>query len=111
MLDTLRPGDRVLVNRVIYHLRDPHRGDIIVFHYPEDPTVVFIKRVIGVPGDVLEVKDGHLYVNGHKVAEPYVHRTAGRLDPTVAQRRSRAAPCTNPGRWQRRSGSRPGSTS
>ena len=85
MLDTLRPGDRVLVNRMIYHLRDPHRGDVIVFHYPQDPDVVFIKRVVGVPGDLLEVRDGHLYVNGRKVAEPYVHRTRGRADPTVAQ--------------------------
>jgi signal peptidase I len=85
MLDTLRPGDRVLVNRVVYHLRDPHRGDVIVFHYPEDPQVVFIKRVVGVPGDVLVVKDGRLYVNGGKIAEPYVHHTRGRLDPTVAQ--------------------------
>ena len=45
MLDTLRPGDRVLVNRAVYHLREPHRGDVIVFHSPDDPDVVFIKRV------------------------------------------------------------------
>ena len=85
MVPTLRPGDRVLVNRVTYHLRDPERGDVIVFHYPEDPAVVFIKRVVGVPGDVLEVRKGRLYVNGKKTAEPYVHHTGGRLDPTVAQ--------------------------
>lgn len=85
MLDTLRPGDRVLVNRVVYHLREPHRGDVIVFEYPEDPHVVFIKRIVGVPGDVLEVRDGRLYVNGRTVAEPYVHRTKGLADPTVAQ--------------------------
>ncbi len=85
MLDTLRPGDRVLVNRAVYHLRDPQRGDVIVFRYPEDPDVVFIKRVVGAPGDLLEARDGHLYVNGTRVAEPYVHRTGGRSDPTVAQ--------------------------
>jgi signal peptidase I len=85
MLDTLRPGDRVLVNRAVYHLREPHRGDVIVFHYPDDPDVVFIKRVVGTPGDVLNVRDGRLYVNGERVKEPYVHRTAGRPDPTVAQ--------------------------
>jgi signal peptidase I len=85
MLDTLRPGDRVLVNRAVYHLRDPHRGDVIVFRYPDDPDVVFIKRIVGVPGDVLEVRDGRLYVNGERPGEPYVHRTAGRADPTVAQ--------------------------
>lgn len=85
MLDTLRPGDRVLVNRVVYHLREPQRGDVIVFRYPQDPDVVFIKRVVGVPGDLLEARDGRLYVNGSKAAEPYVHRTGGRLDPTIAQ--------------------------
>jgi len=85
MLDTLRPGDRVLVNRVVYHLREPRRGDVIVFRYPQDPDVVFIKRVVGAPGDLLEVRDGLLYVNGRRAAEPYIHRTGGRLDPTVAQ--------------------------
>ncbi|MGE5228240.1 MAG: signal peptidase I [Deltaproteobacteria bacterium] len=85
MLDTLRPGDRVLVNRMVYHLREPERGDVIVFHYPQDPDVVFIKRVVGVPGDLLEARDGRLYVNGRRAAEPYVHRTGGRLDPTLAQ--------------------------
>ena len=85
MLSTLRPGDRVLVNRAVYHLREPERGDVIVFQYPRDPDVVFIKRVVGVPGDVLRVVDGRLYVNGRKQPEPYVHRTAGHIDPTVAQ--------------------------
>ena len=47
--------------------------------------MVFIKRVVGVPGDVLEVRDGRLYVNGRQAAEPYVHRTGGRADPTIAQ--------------------------
>ena len=85
MLDTLRPGDRVLVNRVVYRLRDPHRGEVIVFHYPRDPAVVFIKRVVGVPGDVLQVRDGRLYVNGRRAADPHVHRTDGQADPTTAQ--------------------------
>ena len=84
MAATLRPGDRVLVNRVVYHLREPHRGDVIVFRYPEDPHVVFIKRVVGVPGDTLEVRRGRLWVNGRLADEPYVHRTAGRADPTIA---------------------------
>jgi len=84
MLDTLRPGDRVLVNRVAYHLGEPERGDVIVFRYPENPDIVFIKRVVGVPGDELEVRDGRLYVNGRPAAEPFVHRTGGRRDPTTA---------------------------
>jgi signal peptidase I len=85
MLDTLRPGDRVLVNRLVYHLREPERGEVVVFRYPKDPDVVFIKRIIGTPGDVVEVRKGHVYVNDRLVREPYVHRTEGRADPTVAQ--------------------------
>ena len=84
MLDTLRPGDRVLVDRVVYHLRDPHRGDIVVFTPPDERGVVYIKRIVGVPGDVLVSRDGRLYVNGHRAVEPYVHRTDGRADPTCA---------------------------
>jgi signal peptidase I len=86
MASTLRPGDRVLVNKVVYHLREPRRGDVMVFQFPEDRAVVFIKRVVGVPGDTLQVKDGRLWVNGRLVKEPYVHRTRGSVDPTLAQR-------------------------
>jgi signal peptidase I len=84
MASTLRPGDRVLVNRVVYRLREPQRGDVLVFHYPRDRTMVFIKRIVGVPGDTLRIRAGHLWVNGHPVDEPYVHRTAGHSDPTAA---------------------------
>ena len=84
MAGTLRPGDRVLVNRVVYRLRDPHRGDIMVFRFPEDRNVVFIKRIVGVPGDTLQVREGRLWVSGRPVDEPYVHRAAGRPDPTAA---------------------------
>ncbi len=84
MAGTLRPGDRVLVNRAVYRLRDPRRGDVIVFAYPRDTAVAFIKRVVGEPGDVLQVRGGRLYVNGRPLREPYVHRTQGTQDPTTA---------------------------
>ncbi len=77
MNDTLLPGDRVLVNRLVYHFRDVHRGDIIVFHYPVDTSYVFIKRVVGLPGDTLQVKDGLLYVNGAQLSEPYIRKVNG----------------------------------
>lgn len=60
MVDTLRPGDRVLVNRVMYHLRRLQRGDIVVFEYPRNRDVMFMKRVIGLPGDTLETRAGFL---------------------------------------------------
>ena len=82
MVDTLEIGDRVLVNRVVYHLRDVARRDVIVFRYPLNRDVVFIKRVVGLPGDRLLAKDGKLWVNGEPQDEPYVHKTNGVADPT-----------------------------
>ena len=84
MADTLRPGDRVLVDRVVYHLRRPRRGDIVVFEYPKNRNIMFIKRVIGLPGDTLETRAGRLYVNGRLLDEPYLHQTDGVRDPTNA---------------------------
>ncbi len=83
MVDTLQVRDRVLVNRLVYHFRDVARGDIIVFRWPEDRDVVFIKRVVGLPGDTLVARDGKLYVNGVAQNEAYVHKTNGVTDPTL----------------------------
>jgi signal peptidase I len=87
MEDTLAIGDHILVNKFIYgskipftdgrvlKLRDPHQGDVIVFQYPEDPSKDFIKRVVGVPGDVVEVKHKRVFVNGKLYANPHeVHK-------------------------------------
>jgi signal peptidase I len=82
MASTLVEGDRVLVNRVVYHLQDVKRGDVLVFRYPVNRDIVFIKRVVGLPGDRLKAEDGRLYVNGVAQDEPYVHKTAGVTDPT-----------------------------
>jgi signal peptidase I len=66
MNPTIKPSERVLANRFIYHLRDVHRGDIVVFNPPAtlNSAVPFVKRVIGVPGDTIQVKDGQTLVNG-----------------------------------------------
>jgi signal peptidase I len=82
MAATLRPGDRVLVNRVVYRLHPPRNGDIIVFRYPENEDFVFIKRVVGVPGDVLQARGGTLYVNGRALHEGYVRRVRDETVPT-----------------------------
>jgi signal peptidase I len=75
MYPTLHKGDRVLVNKVSYDLHDIHRGDIVVFERPPgEPTSIkdLIKRVIGLPGDVIEGRDGIVYVNGTALEESYI---------------------------------------
>ena len=81
MLDTLRIGDRVFVNRFLYHLRDVRRGDIVVFRAPGS-GIVLIKRVVGLPGETIFLRDGAVYVNGRRLDEPYVRRVDGRPEPT-----------------------------
>ena len=71
MLNTLQIGDHILVNKFIYRFTDPVRGDIIVFLYPEDESRDFIKRIIGLPGDTLEIRDRVVYINGKPLKEPY----------------------------------------
>jgi signal peptidase I len=72
MEPTLMPGEFLLVNKLAYHLGSLQRGDIIVFHYPLDPSQNFIKRVIGLPGDDIKVQDGKVSVNGHTLTENYI---------------------------------------
>jgi signal peptidase I len=83
MENTLLIGDYLLVNKLCYggsglgdHLmpyQKVQRGDIIVFHYPVDPTQHFVKRVIGLPGDRLRMVNKKVLINGHPLEEPYVH--------------------------------------
>jgi len=81
MAATLAPGDHVLVDRLAYRVRAPQRGDVVVFHPPGE-QVVFIKRVIGVPGDTISLRGGAVYVNGRRLDEPYVGKAAGALERT-----------------------------
>jgi signal peptidase I len=80
MEPTLLVGDFLLVNKQIdaaspLHLFGPanniHRGDLIVFHYPVDPSMHLVKRVVGLPGDHIRLRDGHAYVDGQALREPY----------------------------------------
>lgn len=72
MVPTLISGEYVVVNRLSYRLGNPQRGDIIVFHFPRNPSEEYIKRVIGLPGDMIEVMNGSVYVNGQLLGESYL---------------------------------------
>lgn len=84
MEPTLLPHDRVLVNKFIYRFREPHRGDVIVLRYPRDPGKNYIKRIVGLPGDRVEIKNGHLTINGRAVEELYLNgQPSGDYGPDV----------------------------
>lgn len=68
----LTDQERVFINKFIYRFESVERGDVVVFWYPKDVTKSFIKRVVGVPGDRVEMRAGELFVNGGRVAEPYL---------------------------------------
>ncbi len=75
--DSMQPnfhsGQFVIVDRVSYMLGQPQRGDIVVFHFPLDPTQDYIKRVIGLPNQTVEIRDTHMYVDGVELVEPYIN--------------------------------------
>ena len=72
MLPRLEDRDRLFINKFVYHFTAIQRGDVVVFHYPRDPEKSYIKRVIALPGDRLRIDRGNVWVNGSKLAEPYV---------------------------------------
>src|SRR5919202_217392 len=77
MLPRLHDGERIFVNKLIYYgLPEIDRGDIVVFWFPDDPSKSYIKRVIGLPGETVQMRAGRIYVNGRELQEPY-------LDPTL----------------------------
>jgi signal peptidase I len=88
MYPTLKVNDRVLVNKISYDLHPVHRGDMVVFRSPPNEgseTKDLIKRVIGLPGETVESRDGHILINGKVLNEPYLGPdvTTGPVDKTV----------------------------
>ena len=72
MEPTLHDGERLLVDKLSYRWHPPRRFDIVVFRYPQDPSRDFIKRVIALPGETVEIQEGKVYVDGRLLDEPYL---------------------------------------
>jgi len=72
MMPGLSDQERIFINKFVYRWGPVERGDLVVFHYPYDPAKSYIKRVIGVAGDRVEIREGWVYVNGEQLFEPYV---------------------------------------
>lgn len=97
MLPELHDGERIFINKFLYDLngwpseslsigRAPRRGDIVVFYYPNDPSKRYVKRIIGLPGDIVRIDDrGKVFVNGRQLDEPYLSGEYTRMpDPMPA---------------------------
>lgn len=86
MLPRLHDGERIFVNKLVYYKLPPlERGDIVVFWYPEDPAKSYIKRVIGMPGEMVEIRAGRILINNRELEEPY-------LDPQLNRNRNNQQP-------------------
>lgn len=104
MIPTLSIGDHIFVlkfmygvkipfsDTILFHTWSPKRGDVVVFKYPREENTDFIKRLIGEPGDTIEVKNKQLYINGEPVKEPYIIHS----DPNIIQERDNFGPVTVP---------------
>ncbi len=76
MLPTIQINDRVLINKFIYNFANPKRGDIVIF---APPAIIgakhdYLKRVVGLPGEIIEITDGKVFINGKELVEPYRHK-------------------------------------
>jgi signal peptidase I len=74
MEPTLLPGDKIMVNKLLYRFRQPQRGDVIVFKFPENPRRDFVKRLVALGGESLSISNGDVYIDGKKVNNPKLKR-------------------------------------
>ncbi len=79
MLPLLHDGERIIVDKLTYRFEPIRRGDVVVFWYPRDPTVSFIKRIVGLPGETIEINRGVLLIDGQATREDYI--TPASRDP------------------------------
>ncbi len=83
MAPRIASGETVLIATILYRFHAPARGDIVAFHHDDGAPEVYIKRVIGLPGDRIRIDRGDVYVNGSRLVEPYVHFPDDRSFPEI----------------------------
>lgn len=71
MEETVMTGSRVVINRMAYWMEEPQRGDIVAFYYPDDGTTIYLKRILGLPGETIEGRDGYVYIDGVPLTDDY----------------------------------------
>jgi signal peptidase I len=86
MTPLISDQERIFINKFVYRFEPIHRGDVVVFWYPLDRTKSFIKRVVGLPGDTVEIREGQVYVNGKMLIEPYIRAESEDLGAFSATR-------------------------
>ncbi|GAB6193840.1 signal peptidase I [Desulfocastanea catecholica] len=108
MLPTLLIGDHLLVNKFIYGIRipftgkilvpikSPQHGDVVVFRFPKDRSIDYIKRVVGTPGDTVEIKDKKVFINGQAIQDPHAHFTSPAVLDAQASPRDNLGPILVP---------------
>lgn len=108
MLPTLQIGDHLLVSKFIYGVKIPFSGktliplklpqhnDVIVFKYPKDRSVDYIKRVIGIPGDTIQIKNKRVYINTKKIEDPFAHFSSSSIELGPQKQRDNFGPVTVP---------------
>lgn len=77
MEPSFEEGQRLLINKAVYRFREPARGEVIVFHPPNNQRTDYIKRIVALPGDTVEIKEGVVYINGSNLYEPYIEDPPG----------------------------------
>ncbi len=93
MMPELHDGERLLVNKLIYYKFDSvdwghiERGDVVVFWYPKEPDKSYVKRIIGLPGETVEVRNGIVFINGQELNEPYLQEEFNHSYPNFPPRR------------------------
>jgi signal peptidase I len=108
MLPTLLIGDHLLVNKFSYGVRipfsgnllisigQPERGDVVVFRYPKDKSIDYIKRIIGQPGDTVEIRTKKVFVNGEPYVDPHAHISSGAMLNAASSPRDNFGPVRVP---------------